>query len=180
MLTDSSINFNQNEPSSKINSKIFYNASTGLNIQNLSSTSAKNIRLNSTGDIRLQSTGEVILTRANISLSTVLYCNTLYQPGNLFLVVVPLPLPQFIISETYDDLDLRLPNAVVDGVNIGNGAHCFLRLANNKSCTVAASYTTGNARIYNIANASAVSSVNCSANQNYSFLYHGGYWYTMD
>ena len=77
-------------------------------------------------------------------------------------------------------MESRLPNAVVDCVNIGDGCYCILRTANNKSCTMAGSWTTGVNRIYNIANASAVSSVNCAANQNYSFLYHGGYWYTMD
>ena len=107
-------------------------------------------------------------------------CNTLYQPGNLFLVLVQLPVPQFIISLTYDDMEIRLPNPVVDGANIADGCYCFLRLANNKSCTVAGSWTTGFNRIYNIAYSSAVSSVNCAANQNYSSLYHGGYWYTMD
>jgi len=95
-------------------------------------------------------------------------------------VLVSLPLPQFIITQTYDNMESRLPNAVVDSVNIGDDCYCILRTANNKSCTMAGSWTTGVNRIYNIANASAVSSVNCAANQNYSFLYHGGYWYTMD
>ena len=52
MLTNSSINFNQNGAATEINSKIFYYASTGLNIQNTNTTASKNIRLNSTGDIR--------------------------------------------------------------------------------------------------------------------------------
>ena len=77
-------------------------------------------------------------------------------------------------------LDLRLPNAVVDSVSIANGAYVFIITAANKSCTVAGSWTTEVSRIYNIANSSAVSSVNCAANQKYMFLYYNCYYYTMD
>jgi hypothetical protein len=75
-------------------------------------------------------------------------------------------------------MEIRLPNSVVDSVNIGDGAHCFVRTAASKSCTVSGSYTTGVDRIFNIANSNAVASVNCAANQNYSFFYYNGYWYT--
>jgi len=55
-----------------------------LNFQNLNTTGGKNVRLNSGTDIRLQAVGNVILTKPNLSLSTVYSCNTLYQPGIFF------------------------------------------------------------------------------------------------
>jgi len=179
-LESSNITFNQNGASTEVNSKIFYNSTTGLNVQNLNTTGGTNIRLNSTGDIRLQSSGNIILTRSNVSLSTVYSCNTLYMPGSLYVVFVSLPIPEYILTETYDDMEIRLPNAIVDGLNVGNGAHTFIRTSLGKSCTVSGSYTTGVNRIYNIANASPVARVNCAANQNYSFFYYNGYWYTAD
>jgi hypothetical protein len=180
-LESSNITFNQNAPSTEVNSRIFYNSTTGLNLENLNTTGGRNVRLNSGNDIRLQTVGNVILTRSNVSLSTVYSCDTLYQPGNLFLVNVPLPIPEYILTETYDDMQIRLPNAIVDdGINGGNGAHTFIRTSLDKSCTVSGSYTTGVNRIYNIANSNAVASVNCAANQNYSFFYYNGYWYTAD
>ena len=57
MLTDSSINFNQNVAATETNSKIFHDSISGLNVQNTNTTSATYIRLNSTGNINLQSTG---------------------------------------------------------------------------------------------------------------------------
>ena len=68
MLESSNITFNQNAPSTEVNSRIFYNSTTGLNVQNTNTTGGTNIRLNSTGDIRLQSSGNIILTRSNVSL----------------------------------------------------------------------------------------------------------------
>jgi len=102
------------------------------------------------------------------------------MPGSLYVVFVSLPIPEYILTETYDDMEIRLPNAIVDGLSVGNGAHAFIRTSLGKSCTVSGSYTTGVNRIYNIANSNAVASVNCAANQNYSFFYYNGYWYTAD
>ena len=109
--------------------------------------------MNTTGgkNIRLRTTGDIILTKPNLSLSSVYNCNS-------------------------------LPNPVIDGSNftVGDGAFTYLRTANGKSCSVTGCYTTGPARIYNVANATAVTDVNCSANQNYMFFYFNGYWYTND
>ena len=156
-----------------MNSKIYYSSSSGLNVENLNTTGGKNIRLRTTGDI--------ILTKPNLSLSCVYNCDTLYQ-GVSFLAIIPVPLPQFIICETYNSFTISLPNPVIDGSNfyVGDGAYTYLRTANGKSCSVTGCYTTGSARIYNVANSNPVVQVNCSANQNYMFFYFNGYWYTND
>jgi hypothetical protein len=172
-LDTSKINFYQNGSATDRNSKIYYSSSSGLNVENLNTTGGKNIRLKTTGDI--------ILTKPNLSLSSVYNCDTLYQ-GVSFLAIIPVPLPQFIICETYNSFTISLPNPVIDGSNftVGDGAYTYLRTANGKSCSVTGCYTTGPARIYNVSNANPVVQVNCSANQNYMFFYFNGYWYTND
>ena len=172
-LEPSKINFYQSGSATERNSKIYYNSSSGLNVENLNTTGGKHIRLRTSGDI--------ILTKPNLSLSSVYSCNTLYQ-GVSFLAIIPVPLPQFIICETYNSFTISLPNPVIDGSNftVGDGAYTYLRTANGKSCSVTCCYTTGIARIYNVANSNSVVQVNCSANQNYMFFYFNGYWYTND
>jgi hypothetical protein len=171
-LESSKINFNQNGTSTEINSKIYYSSTAGLNLENLNTTSGKNICLN-TGS------GEVILTKPNISLSTVLFCNSRGFDGTVEIFLITTPIPEFIISQTYDDLEIRLPN-IVNGGDVGNGSHCFIRNANGKSAVVRGAYDTSLTRMYNIANSNAVATVNLSANQNYMCVFYNGYWYLSD
>jgi len=172
MLESSNITFNQDAPSTEVNSRIFYNSTSGLNVQNLNTTGGKNICLN-TGS------GQVILTKPNISLSTVLFCNQRGFDGTVEIFLITTPIPEFIISQTYDDLEIRLPNIVNGGV-VGNGSHCFIRTTNGKSVVVRGAYDTSLTRMYNIANSNAVATVNLSANQNYMCVFYNGYWYLSD
>jgi len=145
----------------------------------LNTTGGRNIRLNSGNDIRLQSSGDIILTKPNVSLSTVLFCNSRGFDGTVEIFLITTPIPEFIISQTYDDLEIRLPN-IVNGGDVGNGAHTFIRTANGKSAIVRGAYDTSLTRMYNIANSNAVATVNLSANQNYMCVFYNGYWYLSD
>ena len=97
MLEACKINFNQATPATEINSTMYYNSTTGLNVENLNTSGGLNVRLNSGSDIVLKAsnniylnpTGNTILSKCNMSLSSVYYCNVLGQG----LVFIPCPLP---------------------------------------------------------------------------------------
>ena len=179
MLESSKINFKQASVATEINSTIYYSSTSGLVVENLNSTGGKNIIMNSNSNIKLQTTDEVILTKPNISLSTVYFCNARGFDGTVEIVLITTPIPEFIISQTYDNLEIRLPN-IVNGGDVGNGAHCFIRTANGKSAVVRGAYDTTLTRMYNIGNASPVATVNLTQNQNYMVVFYGGYWYLSD
>ena len=69
---------------------------------------------------------------------------------------------------------------IVNKVDIGNGAHCFMRTANGKSAVVRGAYDTALTRMYNVANSNHIATVNLSANQNYMCVFYNGYWYLSD
>ena len=81
-------------------------------IENNNINTGKNVRLNSASDINLQATnninlnptGNVILTKPNMSLSSVYNCNVF----GFGLVLIPTPLPQFKINKDFDAFDIRL------------------------------------------------------------------------
>ena len=85
MLEACKINFNQATPATEINSTMYYNSTTGLNVENLNTSGGLNVRLNSGSDIVLKAsnniylnpTGNTILSKCNMSLSSVYNCNTL-------------------------------------------------------------------------------------------------------
>jgi hypothetical protein len=174
MLETSKINFQQAAPITEVNSKMYYSSTSGLVVGNLNTTGGKNIIMNCNSNIKLQTTDEVILTKPNISLSTVYFCNARGFDGTVEIVLITTPIPEFIISQTYDNLEIRLPN-IVNGGDVGNGAHCFIRTANGKSAVVRGAYDTTLTRMYNIGNASAVATINLTQNQNYMCVFYGGY-----
>ena len=94
------------------------------------------------------------------------------------------PLPQFIINETLNDFDIRLPNPVDNNPNVtlANNAYCFLRTAGGKSARVYGSWSGSDNRIYGIGQGSETPQLvfSCAENQNHMFLYYNQYWYAFD
>ena len=82
-----------------------------------------------------------------MSLSSVYYAN-IFGNSNGF---IPTPLPQFIINETFNDFNIRLPNPVDNNPNVtlANGAYCFLKTARGKSARVYGSWSGSDNRIPN-------------------------------
>ena len=96
--------------------------------------------------------------------------------SGLYQVKDNLPIASFYITESNDDVRIRLPNYMVDGAN------AYVRTANGKSAIIHGTSNTTSQKMYDIVsgNASAKDFVNIPANQNAYFIYYSGFWYYDD